>query len=136
MESKNNFSQHELSRELHNLHDELEAYNEYFNDFQEMSSQTPIELSIFQSNLNIQEKQIYDKKMEFLSDDHFFQNRSDIKNLEIKNKFGNEEAKTIESENIESDPHSNEVNKKIMKRFENKSIKKKYIHFFNLLKKF
>ena len=100
MDSKNNLSQHDLSRELHNLHDELEAYNDFLNDSQERRSQIPIELSIFQSNLHIQEKQIYDQKMEFLSDEKFFQNRNDPTISEIKKMFRNEEAMTIESENI------------------------------------
>ena len=62
MASTKNISQHDLSRELHNLHDELEAYNDVLNDSELRLSQTPVELSIFQSNLHIQEKKFMNKK--------------------------------------------------------------------------
>ena len=102
MDSNNIFSQPDLSRELHNFHDELEAYNEVLNDSNTRRvSQSPVELSIFQSNFHIQEKQLYEKKMEFLSDEKFFQNRSEKKSNIIQNLSNVEEAKTVHSDNFD-----------------------------------
>ena len=101
MDSKNNLPQNDISHQLNNLHNELEVYNELFND-----SQVPAELSIFQSNMNIQEKQTYEKKMEFLSDEKFFPGRSEKTNSDLIKKFLNDQKNTIQSENIHEEKAS------------------------------
>ena len=134
MDSKSNLSQQNLC-ELNNLHKELEAYNDFINDseikFSQSYSQSLVELSTFQSNLNIEEKHIYDKKMEFLSDERFFPSRSEKTKSEIIKNFPIYHKNSIEREKIDEEDGNKESNQYmgLLKRFKILNILKRAFFF-------